>query len=168
MLIPEVLKKLSQSLDLLGDQITEAELQELLLKYPITYSAVEPWVTFQDSGYTRNVMIRTQHHEILCCCWLPGQSSPIHDHVKSKSFVTVLSGVATEHLFSDHLGKARFTLLRHLDQGAVYGEVGLIHRLGNQVSNNIPLVTLHIYLPPIELNSPDDYPGGRVFEEEKV
>ena len=165
-MISEKLKSLSREIDLLGDQITESLMRTLLQKYPVHYADILPWETFSPTQYTRNLIRKTYNHEMLCCCWLPGQFSPIHDHVSSSSYVAVLSGIATEHLYDDINGKAKLKLTRTFDRGTVYGEAGLIHSLGNQANQKHNLITLHIYAPPLPTEILGVYQGGRIYQEE--
>ncbi len=166
-MIAQSLKLFSRELDLFGSQILNSELLDLFNRIPITRDDLEPWTVFDPKGYTRTIIRRTFEHELICCGWLPGQFSPIHDHVRSRSFVNVIAGEATEYLFDDIQGFAKLNLVRTLTRGTVQGEVGSIHRFGNAPLNQDKLVTLHVYVPPIavDLSNPNVYAGGKVYEE---
>jgi predicted metal-dependent enzyme (double-stranded beta helix superfamily) len=123
------------------------------------------WISIHSENYSRNSVLKTENFEIICCTWKPGQFSPIHDHADSKIFILVVSGVATETHYRLHEGFAMPDSVNLLAEGALEGEVDRIHRFGNDARNSEILVTLHLYLPPIEVTAINGFAGGRVFEE---
>lgn len=46
----------------------------------LTRASLQPYVHFNDAFYTRNLIHRDEHFEIMAVCWQPGQRTPIHTH----------------------------------------------------------------------------------------
>lgn len=113
-----------------------------------TAETLAPYVRFGATGYTRNLVRRTEACELLVLCWLPGQASPFHDHAGSCCGVRVVQGAIAETPV-----RRRGHVLRPLPEvvtpagGAVGSRGADIHRMANRGAE--PAVTLHLYSPPL-------------------
>ncbi len=69
-----------------------------------TYAAEhEDWrrfALFDPDVYTRNLIGRTEHYEMLLLCWNVGQKSPIHNHAGQNCWMAVMEGQVQETLKS--------------------------------------------------------------------
>jgi len=114
-------------------------------------SDIEHAIRFQDDHYARTLIDLGEHHAALVLCWKPGQGSPIHDHRGSACVVRVLEGEVVERTFDrDEAGWLHERGSHVLREGCVCGSFDEdIHMLVNETSDR-PLVTMHIYTPPLE------------------
>lgn len=118
---------------------------------------------FDDTGYTRNSLLRNEHVEVLLLCWKPGQQSPIHSHGGSRCAFKVLQGEATEVRYTTQGKAARLASVHHYGQGqAVLARTELAHQVLNNHPTR-PLMTLHVYSPPL-----GDYPVYEVQQRQPV
>lgn len=123
---------------------------------------------FESSSYTRNLVARNQHFEMLVICWSPGQSSPIHNHDGQNCWMAVLEGEIEELHFS-HRANGRGPLQRGASRSFRPGKVGFIN---DEIALHLirPLagqggVSLHIYSKPIETCSVYDEATGEVIRK---
>lgn len=158
-----MLKALIQTLDRTSDL---SKVSAILAQFPLSVSDLKTWVAFDPHQYSRQPIHKTSTYEIWCFCWLPGQCSPIHDHLGSKTLVHVISGEATEYIYEKYGGKARHINTRTLPVGTAYEEEADIHCLGNAATSFENLITLHIYAPPPLIPLDSTFLGGRVYEEQ--
>lgn len=117
----------------------------------VTIDDVRPFVRGSRAGYGRTVIAGNERFQALVICWLPGQFSPIHDHGGSACTVRVIQGRATEtayRLRPDGLVEALHSQDMTAGQTTAADDDD-IHALGNLAENDLPLVTLHVYSPPI-------------------
>lgn len=125
-----------------------AELAERLRDSHLNWRLVESLTQFQPSAYTRTTLGWTPACELLLLCWMPGQSSRVHDHGGSYGASLVLLGELEETRFAwtdTHLEP-------HLLHTARSGDVLLerpetIHRVDNRFATGA--VSLHLYAPPM-------------------
>ena len=105
---------------------------------------------FNEEHYTRNTIYRNDQFEALLLCFTPGQKTPIHDHAGSACGVKVIQGTGRETRFlRDEYGALHFDGTDVLPQGGVVGSFDEDkHELENESSTE-PLMTLHIYAPPL-------------------
>ncbi|PWU16874.1 MAG: hypothetical protein C5B49_09910 [Bdellovibrio sp.] len=161
----KMLSELLVQLERAGE-VTSQSLVQLLARFPLGEDDLLHWISFSQDHYVRTRVHLTPNYEIFCCCWLPGQFSPIHDHFSSAAAIQVIKGTATETLYQyKSQGKVVRTESRERRQGTVYGEANLIHELGNAPSSSKELVTLHVYFPPFPTVNGGVYEGGRVLHE---
>ena len=113
-------------------------------------------------------MLRTPHFELLVLCWRPGQHSTIHDHAGALNAIRVRSGELTSRVFRPAAGAApgggpvEFVSEEHVGPGdpLVGVDRGGIHQLAD--TSGEPLVTVHVYAPPLlELTVYDTETAGR-------
>ena len=124
-------------------------LNGLLQRVQVSCEDVASSISFGDEEYERNPICSGPGWELVCICWRPGQTSPVHDHRGSGCGILVLRGTLTETVFettSD--GPMAKTGSRDLHQGEICASHDDdIHRIENAGEEN--LVTLHVYTPPL-------------------
>jgi cysteine dioxygenase len=142
---------LQETLDALRSAPTLAALDDWLSSVRVTAEDLCPFRFFKPGTYARHRVLRNEFVELLVLCWLPGQRTPIHDHNGSYGAVRVCEGVMWETTFA--LNEARelyYRAAREWGKGEVTGaNVPDIHQLGNPECSGQPLVTLHLYAPPL-------------------
>lgn len=126
------------------------ELTERLRASELTADDVEQWTIFCDEGYQRNLIKTGPMYQAFALCWKSRQRSSIHDHANSICGVKVLTGVGTETIFErKDCGLVCPTTSREMRAGDIcVSEDADIHQISNYVPEQ-PLVTLHLYLPPL-------------------
>ncbi|PMN64428.1 cysteine dioxygenase [Enterovibrio norvegicus] len=107
--------------------------------------------SFTSDTYCRKRLFKNECCEILILSWLNGQRSKIHDHKHTSCGVRVLNGEATETTFdtaaNGHIYATQSSLFA---EGSVTASKDDdIHQISNLQCDNKPLVTLHIYSPPL-------------------
>jgi cysteine dioxygenase len=116
---------------------------------------IESRTRFMDDEYARNLVLRTPQFELLVLCWRPGQRSTIHDHAGSLNAIRVRSGELTSRVFRPVAGAAPgagpVELVSEDRVGPGEALVGVdrggVHQLADTSSE--PLVTVHVYAPPL-------------------
>jgi cysteine dioxygenase len=63
-----------------GAPITSDRIAQVMTDVAIDEKSLRPYVRFADDHYTRNLVHRDQHFDIMVLCWSPGQGTPIHTH----------------------------------------------------------------------------------------
>src|SRR5688572_30516840 len=71
----------------------------LLARYAAAHADWRDWTMFDADCYTRNLVHREEHYELLLLCWGAGQKSPIHNHQGQRCWMAVLEGEISETLF---------------------------------------------------------------------
>jgi len=113
----------------------------------------ESYRFFSEPKYARNLIVRSEHAEMLLLCWKQGQRTPIHDHGGSIGVVLVCEGMVTETMFERAPeGHVRPYNTYRRGPGVVTGaDVPDIHQLLNLEQDGRELVTLHCYAPPLSV-----------------
>ncbi len=126
-----------------------AELDHQLEGLEINLTALKECIGYADDGYQRNVIKKSEFYELVAVCWLPGQETPIHDHVGSDCAFLIVNGTSTETIYeTNEEGLAYPITSRHYQPGEVCAaEEPDIHRVSNDTDSE--LVNLHIYTPPL-------------------
>jgi cysteine dioxygenase len=148
---PPKLQPLIEYLESLTARASIARLKELLTESDLTLEDVRDFVVFDDEHYRRNLVSIGPWYEILVICWKSGQRSPIHNHARSTCGLKVLGGLCTETVF-DHAPCGQVVALHstNLPAGHVTAsQDGDTHQVSNLQPAGDPLVTLHIYSPPL-------------------
>lgn len=145
------LDEMLAELDRLDGPVPLSFLVERMQRLCVSYADIEHVVRFAKDRYQRNLLHQGPQYHALILCWGPGQRSPIHDHRGSACGVRVIRGVATETIF-DRMpsGYIRATSSRELHEGQVCGSFDAdIHQISNLQPGDAPLITLHVYTPPL-------------------
>lgn len=140
-----MIETLSPLLECIGTGPLRSDALARALRGGVDVPALLARARFDADRYTRVLLYRDERLEVRLLCWKQGQTGELHDHGGSACAFRVLSGVATEH----RLGRPD----RVLRPGDV-AEAGedVVHQVGNLGSE--PLITLHVYAPPLEEREP--------------
>jgi cysteine dioxygenase len=139
--------------------LTRERFVDLVDRLRVSDELLDGRAHFLDGDYARNLVLRTPHFELLVLCWRPGQASTIHDHAGSLNAIRVRSGELTSRVFrpitgaEPGVGPVELASEDRVGPGeALIGvDRGGIHQLRN--ASDEPLVTVHVYAPPLlELN----------------
>ena len=142
---------LFRALDEFTDEIPLSVLSDWIENSEILEDRIQSFIKFHPDHYLRNLMRRGPAYHALVLCWQPGQRSPIHDHLGSACAVRVIKGTATETMFSQtEDGFVYPTHSRFLNQGdTMASDSADIHQVSNLQPSGSPLITFHLYSPPL-------------------
>lgn len=152
--VAHFVNKLSQQ----RGRLSAPEIGQLLTQSHITRADLAAWTLFNPELYTRSLVFQNEHFELRTLCWLPGQSTPIHDHKNSACAVKVISGHATEIVYTQAANGQLIpcSSTRYSEGAVVFSEDEDTHQMANFEGENETLVTLHCYSPPLS--------GFRIFD----
>jgi cysteine dioxygenase len=74
------------------EPITTLKISNLLTQMPLPVETLAPYLWWDFERYTRNLIYRDNHFEVMALCWLPGQRTPIHSHNGQLGWMTVVQG----------------------------------------------------------------------------
>lgn len=133
--------------------LTSETLAGALADASITIGDVTRWVRFDPTNYRRNLVARGDRFELRLLCWLPSQRSALHGHDGSACAFQILQGVSTE------------IRLRETDNAWAVGAIAqdgggdMVHQVLNL--GREPVISLHAYAPPLEIDQPTVSQGGK-------
>lgn len=153
--------------------ITKTRVLEYFSEVNLRSDAVAPYVYWNDSFYTRNLIYRDDLFEVLALCWRPGQKTPIHSHNGQLGWILTLQGEVMIHEYRylrcsspenrnvvgiDCLAGGRNVELERLGSAASTDDAKVatvdkthtIHQIENIEGAKAGSVTLHIYSKPID------------------
>jgi cysteine dioxygenase len=153
--------------------ITKANVLEYFSEVNLRPDALVPYVYWNDSFYTRNLIYRDDLFEVLALCWLPGQKTPIHSHNGQLGWMLTLQGEVAIHEYrylrcsspenrnvvgldclagGHNVELAKLTSVTSTNDGkvATVDKTHTIHQIENVDSARVGSVTLHIYSKPID------------------
>lgn len=127
---------------------------QLLAEYSLESDDWREFAYFEPECYTRNLLHRNEHFELLLLCWGVGQASPIHNHMGQNCWMTVLEGSIEEVHFRPHPEG----MAGPLEQGNVRSFVpGGVAFITDDIALHLvrplggaPGVSLHLYSKPID------------------
>lgn len=141
-----------RELDFLAARGLDArEIHAYLLGTLIEPASLEPYVNFRPDRYTRNLVYKSGHFELLAICWEVNQRAPIHGHEGELCWSRVERGmlcftnyreISAQPLVLEKLGETRQGKRGHLD-----GPAG-IHEVENPAVFGERAVSLHLYCRP--------------------
>ncbi|MFG0257563.1 MAG: cysteine dioxygenase [Phycisphaerales bacterium JB043] len=148
--IPHSLRSFLDHMEQITERASLDWLREAMASLTVTRDELEPFVHFREGCYERVLVHRSEHYELVCLCWKPGQRTPIHDHHGSSCGLRVISGVATEIRYDlDDDGICRRSSRHDAPAGTVCAsQDGDMHEIVN-LSDSDELISLHCYSPPI-------------------
>ncbi len=152
MTLPTVLEEVVRDLEARRDHTPSA--LGTALRRTFTLDDVARFIRFDPQNYVRSLVTRGERWEMRLLCWRPGQTSTLHGHGDSACAFRVLRGSAVESI----LGCRD----RVWAPGDIVEETGsqLVHQVGN--AGNDPLLTLHLYSPPLPVDKPSPREGRTV------
>ncbi len=138
-------------LDALRPAPTLVGIAEVLQQAALRPEDVAEYVRNDPDHYHRSLVILREQYELLVMTWLPGQESDPHDHAGSICVLQVLEGAAVEAAFRlAPDGYVEQDYEQPLERGAISaGEDIGIHTIRNPMSATGPLVSVHVYSPPL-------------------
>lgn len=141
------------------DGFTLENIYGFLSSNPVDAASVEPYAFWSEKFYTRNLIHKEPHFEVMALCWDTGQVSRIHDHAEQNCWMTVVSGKlhgqnyeAVELDFE--AGRCKLVETTCFDlSDCVTAKVELeepIHQILNLPEFGQRAISLHVYSKPIE------------------
>lgn len=146
------LAELVRHLDSLKQDCSLIKLTRAIQAAGLNVADVAPYVKETRHSYHRGLVVRQDQYELLILTWLPGQGSPPHDHAGSISAMQVLAGEAVEGCWRigvDGYADLEFENTVSCGQMTAWQDAGL-HTIRNPAHSAGPLVTLHVYAPPLK------------------
>jgi cysteine dioxygenase len=149
--MPSVITAAFAALDRFEGQLPLAAIMDWFGEERLTLRDLTGYLTYSPVRYVRNRVHDGPGYQALVLCWRNGQRSPIHNHRGSHCGVKVLTGVATETLFTRAPnGLVLPVRSRDLSQGYTCASADEdTHQVSNLQAGGADLVTLHIYSPPL-------------------
>lgn len=126
----------------------------LLADYASTESDWRSFAFHAPKSYTRNLVERNEHFELLILCWDEGQESPIHDHEGQDCWMGVLDGDIEEVRYDTPAEGWRGPLEPRASATFERGQVAFIrddialHLVRGH--GGAKAVSLHLYAAPID------------------
>lgn len=120
----------------------------LLKRFNFDVIDFSPYIYYDSTHYTRNLVYHCPEFEVLLLCWSPGQLSPIHGHEGEKCWMRVLKGslyFINYHEMATNSADLELISERHGDAGFVDGPA-VIHKVENRTNDFA--VSLHLYAKP--------------------
>ncbi len=130
--------------------LTRDELTEFARSVDLEALDIDGYCDGKKECYARNRVMLNDFLELVVICWLPGQSSAVHDHGKSNCLYLVLEGEMEEELFelpADGGEPAATTNRTFARSDITIAAMDDIHRISN--AHDSKLITLHMYSPPL-------------------
>jgi uncharacterized NAD(P)/FAD-binding protein YdhS/predicted metal-dependent enzyme (double-stranded beta helix superfamily) len=145
------LRGLIDDLAAAGDVVSRAHAVSALGRADVGWDDVAPFVSPSPHGYARVRIARTDPFEVLVMTWMPGQGSVPHDHAGSICALRIVRGHVRESFFAPAAdGLVDLASSSELVEDEVIVDASdHIHSLRNDPERKEPLVTLHVYAPPL-------------------
>ena len=153
--------------------ITRDSVLDLCSSVQISDSSLAPYIFYDDTRYTRNLVYRDDLFEVMTICWQPGHRTPVHthngqlcwmimqrgalevveykwlgcDHPEYQNVVGMDCLAGSDHINLDRLGETVATT-----DGPVLtaDKLQTIHQLFNHKEDREPALSIHIYSRPID------------------
>jgi cysteine dioxygenase len=153
------------------EPITTAKVSDFLAQVPLSPEALIPYSFWNPARYTRNLIYRDSHFEVMALCWLPGHRTPIHSHNGQLGWMTVVQGelvcrnyrfvrsqVAREAIFIARSESGQPVEVESLGSAPCRADGTVItvdrrrttHQIENIEASRYGSVTLHVYSKPID------------------
>jgi cysteine dioxygenase len=154
------------------ERVTAAKVTGFLTQVPLSTEALRPYLLWNSEHYTRNLIYRDHHFEVMALCWLPGQRTPIHSHSGQLGWMTVVQGelVCRNYRFVRAQAPSQGSFSSTQSEGGRPIEIELLdsmncqadgsvsivdrwqttHRIENVERSRHGSVTLHVYSKPID------------------
>jgi cysteine dioxygenase len=135
------------------------EVRSLLARTPVEEASLGPYLTWNLQHYTRNLIDKTAHYELIAICWEVGQGSSVHNHRGQNCWMAAPVGrllVENFHVeFEDvETGKCSLLASNTVELTAAnpcaVDPREPVHRVLNPREANRRAVTLHVYSRPFD------------------
>ena len=103
-------------------------------------------------GYSRNVLKKNKHFELVLICWAPHSSSPIHNHESSYCFYRILTSSIDEIRYKKITNNKLipYSNIKHRKNSIFYiDDNDGVHKMINNANDHG--FSIHIYSPPISI-----------------
>lgn len=145
------------SLFALGEKLASApptieHYLKVLQLLEVPFQDIEKYSLWLDNSYSRNLIKKTQHFELLLICWKKEGVSPIHNHQSQNCWMYILEGAATETHFcrlsleKQILKETSTTHLKQGDHSFIRKGTDEWHRIKSKEHS----ISLNLYAKPIE------------------
>ena len=136
--------------DFVSENFPVDKVTPFLTDYDLKSDVIEKYCFFKDDKYSRNLIYKDEHFELLIVCWDSGQKAPIHGHEGEKCWMKVEKGslqVCNYQLES--MNPLSLTMIDRIDgiAGFLDGPAD-IHSVEN--IQDEPAISLHLYTKPFE------------------
>lgn len=142
---------LVRKLDVVGPSPSLVDLAQAMESTRLSLADVAPFVRPDIKGYHRSPVVVREQYEVLVMTWLPGQASVPHDHSGSICVMQVVQGEAVEGSY--RVGADGYVDLEYettVGAGEITaGQDAGVHTVRNSQSDGPPMVTVHVYAPPL-------------------
>lgn len=144
--------------------ITKASMHVFLQDMRSDASSFVAAAEFSDiRPYGRRLLLQTSTAEALVMGFHPSHECPPHDHGGSDGLVLVCSGFAEHCIYRREGSKLTFVECTIGPAGSIIeAPIKCVHSMGNPGPE--PLVTLHLYWPPIRHMTVFDLQNRKVYE----
>lgn len=139
---------------------------QLMAEYARQNDDWRAFARFSPDQYTRNLVARNEHFEMIVLCWSVGQQSPIHNHASQNCWMAVLEGEIAEVQFrvvssrgSIELAQGATKLYRPGQVGFINDDIAL-HRVAPAARS--AGISLHLYSKPIDVCNVYDECSGLI------
>jgi predicted metal-dependent enzyme (double-stranded beta helix superfamily) len=143
-----------------ADAFTEIEpIRRFLRDTPVSAESLTPYLLWDRQHYTRNLIDKTPHYELIAICWEVGQASSVHNHKDQNCWMAAPIGrlqVENYHLVQQDLDAGTCTLeptdiveMNPAHPCAV-DPADPVHRVLNPREFNERAVSLHVYSRPFD------------------
>jgi cysteine dioxygenase len=135
------------------------EILSFLERTSVAPESLEPYLTWNQQHYTRNLIDQTSLYELIAICWEIGQVSSVHNHRGQNCWMAVPIGrleVENFHLISQEVDQGRCQLIptdtveMNLTHPCAVDPADPVHRVVNPKKFGERAVSLHIYSRPFD------------------
>ena len=135
------------------------EILGFLQKTLVDPESLTSYLTWDRQHYTRNLIDKTAHYELIAICWEVGQASSVHNHRDQNCWMAVPIGrllVGNYHLVSQDLDRGRCelqptnTVEMNPEHPCAVDPKDPVHRVYNPREFNNRAVSLHVYSRPFD------------------
>lgn len=139
------------------DTLTAQRVASLLATARLDAAEWDEYVHFSEQRYVRVLLGFNESFSLVLNCWMPGQTTPLHQHENRDAFIRVVAGqLVLQHYSNDdddddeQGGGGKPTQRDELACGSCrfYSSNSIAaHTLGNETEE--AAVSLHVYSPPL-------------------
>ena len=135
------------------------EILRFLAATPVSPETLTPYLTWDRQHYTRNLIDKTPHYELIAICWETGQVSSVHNHRDQNCWMAVPIGrllVENYRVVSQDIdaGICQLATAETVEMNpahpCVVDPLEPVHRVRNPREFNARAVSLHIYSRPFD------------------
>jgi cysteine dioxygenase len=134
-------------------------IRRFLQETPVSAESLAPYLLWDRQHYTRNLIDKTPHYELIAICWDVGQASSVHNHKDQNCWMAAPIGrlrVENYHLVRQDLDAGTCalepadTVEMNSAQPWAVDPAEPVHRVVNPREFNQRAVSLHVYSRPFD------------------